>query len=158
MSEDNQAKFNGWAKVEIMGHQSHIGYVTTEAYGQAVMFRVEQPEIPEREETLAESGWCGNQRVPAGTVVKHAKIEAASVLVGSASIYRMIPCTEAVAIKAIIEGQRRPLMLVRLPELPLLAEPARKPDEVDEGIDEDDDPYEEDLDDDHDDEEERIFG
>ena len=33
MSEQQQAQFNGWAKVEVMGHQTHIGYVRTEAYG-----------------------------------------------------------------------------------------------------------------------------
>ena len=41
---ENQAEFKGWAKVEVMGHQSHIGYVTTEAYGQAVLFRIDRPE------------------------------------------------------------------------------------------------------------------
>ena len=27
-----------------MGHPNHIGYVTTEAYGQAVLFRIDRPE------------------------------------------------------------------------------------------------------------------
>lgn len=49
---ENQAEFKGWAKVEVMGHQSHIGYVTTEAYGQAVLFRIDRPELPECEQTL----------------------------------------------------------------------------------------------------------
>ena len=49
MSEENQASFSGWAKVEVMGHQSHIGFVRTEAYGQAVMFRIHTPELPVRE-------------------------------------------------------------------------------------------------------------
>lgn len=122
MDETNQAKFSGWARVEVMGHQSHIGFVTTEAYGQAVMFRVDSPQIPETEETLSETDWVGDTRVPAGTVVKRGGINASSVLVGSGSIYRIIPCTEAVALHAISSGARRPLSLVRLPELPLLVE------------------------------------
>lgn len=127
----NQAEFKGWARVEVMGHQSHIGYVTTEAYGQAVLFRIDRPEIPEVEEPLATSGWVGEQRCPAGTVVKRGKIEAATVLVGSGSIYRIIPCTEEVALKAIRDSERRPLMLVKLPELPQIAAPGA--DEEDEG-------------------------
>jgi hypothetical protein len=115
MSE-NQAEFNGWAKVEVMGHQSHVGYVTTEAYGQAVMFRIDRPAIAEREETLESSEWVDAVRCPKGTIVKRGPIEPLSVLVGSGSIYRIIPCTEAAAIKAIESGERRPLMLVRLPE------------------------------------------
>ena len=87
----NQAKFEGWARVEVMGHQSHTGFVTTEAYGQAVMFRIDTPEIP---------------------------------AVGSGSIYRIVPCTEDVAMRSILSGAKRPLSLVRLPDLPLLAEPA----------------------------------
>jgi hypothetical protein len=121
MSETNQAEFHGWAKVEVMGHQSHVGLVTTEAYGQAVLFRIDQPEVPEAEETLEVSDWVGEQRCPAGTVVKRPKIEAHTVLVGAQSIYRIIPCSEAAAMRAIRENQRRPLMLVRLPEGKALA-------------------------------------
>ena len=57
MSETNQTEFRGWARVEIMGHQTHIGFVTTETYGCAVMFRIDQPEISQREETLTASRW-----------------------------------------------------------------------------------------------------
>ncbi len=126
MSEENQAQFSGWAKVEVMGHQSHVGFVETQAFGQAVLFRIDRPEIPEREETLTRTEWVGDQRCPEGTVVKRGKIEAATVLVGSGSIYRIIPCTEAVALRAIVESETRPLLLVRLPDLPLLAEPGAR--------------------------------
>lgn len=40
MSEQTQAKFEGWAIVDVLGHQRYVGYVTTEAYGQAVLFRI----------------------------------------------------------------------------------------------------------------------
>ena len=32
---EEQAKFEGWAIVEVMGHQKYAGFVTTEAYGGA---------------------------------------------------------------------------------------------------------------------------
>ena len=114
MSE-TQNEFKGWAKVEVMGHQSHIGFVTTEAYGQAVMFRIDQPAIPETEKTLTGREYTSAGYLPAGSVVREPAIEGVSVLVGSGSIYRIIPCTEAVAIKAVRETQRKPLVVVSMP-------------------------------------------
>lgn len=127
MSEINQAEFKGWARVEVMGHQSHTGYVTTEAYGAAVLFRIDQPEIPEAEELLSEDQWIGNATLPAGTVVQRGRIEAVSVLVGAGSIYRIIPCTKEVAEKVIRENQRRPLIAVKLPGAKALTAVAPEP-------------------------------
>lgn len=33
MIEEKQASFEGWARVEVMGHQTHIGFVRTEGSG-----------------------------------------------------------------------------------------------------------------------------
>lgn len=122
MSELSQSEFKGWAKVEVMGHQTHIGFTTTEVYGAAVMFRVDQPEVPEAEEILEHSGYAeGHGYCPSGSVVKRAKIEAASVLVGAGSIYRITPCTEEAALAAIRATERRPLILVKLPEMAAIA-------------------------------------
>lgn len=131
-----QNSFSGWAKVEVMGHQSHVGLVTTEAYGQAVLFRIDSPEIPEREKTLEYSAYVGEKYCPKGTVVKFPKVESVSVLVGSASIYRITPCTEEVARIEAERSTQRPLLLVRLPED--IALPAPVPDEEDEDDLEDD--------------------
>lgn len=123
---ENQNQFSGYAKVEVMGHQSHVGMVTTEVYGQAVLFRIDSPEIPEREETLQYPERVGDCYCPKGTIVKRPKIESVSVLVGSASIYRLTPCTEEVAR---IEAERttnRPLLLVRLPEGVALPAPSNE--------------------------------
>lgn len=122
--ETDQAKFEGWAVVDVMGHQRHIGYVTTEAYGQAVLFRVDTPELPEREFVLRspeyasaagnESGmlrsWC-----PAGTKVKRGASPAYSHLIGAGSIYQITPCTEEAARLAIEKNSQRPLILVEMP-------------------------------------------
>lgn len=115
MSE-NQTEFKGWARVEVMGHQTHIGWVETQAFGGTVLFRVDQPEIAAGEETLERPEYVGNTYAPAGSVVMRAGLEPASVLVGAASIYRIIPCTEEAALKAIRSSQRAPLILVKLGE------------------------------------------
>lgn len=140
---ENQAEFKGFAKVEVMGHQHHTGWVTTEAYGQAVMFRIDRPEIPEHEETLTQYEWVGEMRCPPGTVVKRAKVEALTVLVGAGSIYRIIPCNEAVAMKSIESEERRPLSVVKLPENAQIAAAAAGSDPYDST---DNDPDEEDED------------
>jgi hypothetical protein len=118
----NQASFEGWARVEVMGHQTPIGYVTTQAFGQAVMFRVDQPAVDGTEETLARPEWVGEVYAQPGSIVKRADIPACTVLIGSGSIYRIIPCDEPAAMKAIRSSQFRPLMTVKLiesrPQLP----------------------------------------
>jgi hypothetical protein len=133
MSE-NQASFNDWAKVEVMGHQTHIGFVRTEVYGQAVMFRVDQPELPEREFTLTRPEFIEGQYRPPGTVVKRPAIPGRTVLVGSNSIYQIHPCTQEVAMKAIELERRSEFKLVSVPTLPAI-EPA-----YDAHPEEDDDP------------------
>ena len=115
---ENQSSFNGWARVEVMGHQTHIGHVTTEVFGQAVLFRIDQPRVPETEETLTRAEWIGEIYAQPGSVVKRPAIEAVTVLVGSSSIYRIIPCDEGVALRAIRESQRRPLIPVKLIDRP----------------------------------------
>src|ERR1017187_6247130 len=118
---EQQAEFSGWAKVEVMGHQSHTGYVKTEVYGATVLFRIDTPELPEREYVLTEpamaqpdpqscDNWC-----PVGTRVRRAARPGVTVLVGAGSIYRIIPCSESVAIKSIDSEMRASLMIVGLP-------------------------------------------
>ena len=37
-TEVKQGTFSGWAIVEMMGHRREAGFVTTQAFGQAVLF------------------------------------------------------------------------------------------------------------------------
>lgn len=117
MSETNgqQAQFNGWARVELMGHQSHIGYVRTEVYGTAVLFRIDTPELQEREYTLEEPAYVGSRWTPAGTKVKREGTPGISVLAGAMSIYRIVPCSEAAALRAIEQSVRSELKVIELP-------------------------------------------
>lgn len=119
MAEPKQAAFEGWAIVEIFGHQKAIGFVTTEAYGSACLFRVDTPELPEREYTLTRPGYTSSpddihmsEWTAAGAKVKRTRTEASSQLLGPGSIYRLIPCTEAVAREAIEELIPGPLILL----------------------------------------------
>lgn len=121
MGEPPQAQFNGWAKVEVMGHQSHIGYVKTEAYGQAVLFRIDTPGAPEREYVLEEPAYVNGLWTQPGVKVQRAERPGVSVLVGAGSIYRIIPCTEAAALKAIEASVRSELKLVEAPPVRALA-------------------------------------
>lgn len=127
MTEPKQAAFEGWAIVEIFGHQKAIGFVTTEAYGSAVLFRVDTPELPEREYTLprpqyTSDGDGSKEWTPAGAKVKRLAAQASSQLLGPGSIYRLIPCTEDAARIAIEELISPPLILL---ELPPKAEPPK---------------------------------
>ncbi len=114
MSEQ-QANFEGWARVEVMGHQTHIGFVRTEAYGGAVMFRVDAPELPEREYVLESPAYVAGSWTPAGARVLREAVKGHSVLVGAGSIYRIIPCEESAALKAIEREIRSELKLISLP-------------------------------------------
>lgn len=114
--DEQQSKFEGWAILELMGHRREIGYVTTEHYGAASLFRVDSPEFEEREFELTKPQYVDGRMVPAGSKVKRSGIPAKSCLVGPGSIYALNPCTEETARKAIEEGIHRPLILLSVPE------------------------------------------
>lgn len=135
---ENQTEFSGWARVEVMGHNTHIGFTTTQVFGQAVMFRVDQPGIPECEETLVRNEWVGDTYAHAGSVVKRGEIPPVTVFIGSGSIYRMIPCDEAAAMAAIRASVRPPVSIVKLAdrkELPAAMINGDEYEGVDEGVD-----------------------
>lgn len=116
-----QASFEGWAVVEMMGHRKEIGFVTTQAFGQAVLFRVDTPELPEREFVLekpeyADANGEGTRWCPIGTKVKRPATPARSCLVAPSSLYAINPCTEQAAMVLIERGTSRPLILLELPE------------------------------------------
>src|SRR5579871_3516273 len=104
-----------------MGHQTHIGYVRTEAYGAAVLFRVDTPELVEREWVLESPDWSSGRMIPAGTKVKRAARPGVSVLIGAGSIYRIVPCSEEAARRAIENAQRAELQVIELPADKVLA-------------------------------------
>lgn len=142
MDEQQQAQFNGWARVEVMGHQTHIGFVKTEAYGGSVLFRIDTPPLPEREYVLQEPAYVDEgdgcqswQRK--GATVRRLATEGVSVLVGAGSIYRIVPCTEQAALKAIEAGTRSVLKLVSAPPDRALPEATSGDEAIDDDGDDD---------------------
>ena len=114
--DQQQAKFDGWAIVDVLGHQRYVGYVTTEAYGQAVLFRIDVPELAERERVTKQPGYISERGYcPAGTTVKEGAVAGYTKLIGAGSIYAITPCTKEAALQAVEEAQPRPLMSVALP-------------------------------------------
>jgi hypothetical protein len=113
-----QSKFEGWAVVEMMGHQREIGFVTTEYFGTAAMFRVDTPEVPERDFELKRPEYVNDatscRYVPAGSTVRRPALPAKTRLVSPGSLYAITPCTEETAMKAIEEMVPRSLILLKI--------------------------------------------
>ena len=119
MSTEQQANgngnFEGWAILEIFGHQRYAGYVTTQAFGTASMFRLDVPALEARERTTKRPGYVEGAYTPAGSLVKEGPVQGYTKLFGVAAIYAMTPCSKEAALKAIEEIQPRPLMEVQIP-------------------------------------------
>jgi hypothetical protein len=142
MTEQQQAQFEGWAIVDVLGHQRYVGYVTTQAFGAAVLFRVDVPALDARERETKAPGYVSGDYLPAGTVVQEGPVDGYTKLIGAGSIYTMTPCTKEAALAAVEATQHRPLINVRLPPGRALA-PAAPDDDTDvnivDDIDDDDD-------------------
>ncbi len=115
MSEQSQSSFSGWAVVEVFGHQRYAGYVTTEAFGQAVLFRVDVPPLAERERVTRhyERGDAG-ESIPPGSTVKESGVQGYTKYLGPSSIFAMTPCTQEAAEKAVEAMQSRAVSIVTL--------------------------------------------
>jgi YHS domain-containing protein len=122
--EESQATFKGWALVEVYGHSRAAGYVTTEYFGNACMFRVDTPSLPEREWVLAEPEYTDHGWTQAGATVKRDESPARSTLLGPGAIFRMTPCDEAAARRAIDEIYKRPVIVLKMPDRPAIAQKA----------------------------------
>lgn len=116
MEENQQAKFSGWALLELFGHQKEIGHVTTVYFGDKAMFQVDIPALPEREYVLKTSGWSDAGRMEAGSVVKKEAVAARTRFISPGALYAMNPCTEEAAIEAMESATPRPVVLVKAPD------------------------------------------
>jgi hypothetical protein len=124
MEAQAQNHLETWAVVELMGHQKEVGFVTTQYYGSACMFKIDVPELPEREIAIVRPRWVGDTHVPAGTVVKEEARAGRSRLVGVSSVYALNPCDRATAIAMLEQNVDRDIKIVALAgarQLPLTA-------------------------------------
>jgi len=128
-AEPSQANFEGWAIVEMMGHQREIGFVTTQAFGQAVMFRIDTPELPEREYVLERPEYASGRLVPVGSKVQRAGVAPRSRLVSPGALYAINPCTEETARNFLDRAADRPLIVVEFPKGHALSEAPHPDDE-----------------------------
>lgn len=135
-----QAKFEGWAVIELFGHQREAGFVTTQYYGNAAMFQLDVPELKEREYVLERPEWGPDAMIPAGSTVKKEAVPGRTRLINPSAVYALNPCTEEAVRKALDSGAKREIKLVKLAEGKQLT-PAPEPDE--DNVDADGgDPYE----------------
>lgn len=109
------SNFEGWAILEIFGHQRYAGFVSTQVFGTAVMFRIDVPELEARERVTNRPTYTGSGYAPAGSVIKEGPVQGYTKLFGVGAIYAMTPCSKEAALKAVEEIQPRPLMEVQLP-------------------------------------------
>ena len=146
MSEKN-ATFEGWAIVEVFGHQKYAGFVTSEAFGQAVLFRVDVPPLAERERVTKHYGYDDEGKsVPPGSTVKESAVQGYTKYFGPGAIYAMTPCTQEAAEKAVESIQPRKVSLVSLaPDAAVAALPERFTDSTDEDDEDDFDDSADDL-------------
>lgn len=132
-----QSKFEGWAVVEVFGHQRYAGYVTTEAFGQAVLFRVDVPPLEERDRVTKHWEYADSKNVPPGSTVREDAVQGYTKFFGPGAIYAMTPCTQDAAKKAVEAMQSRTVSVVTL------AEARGLPPGADDRFDDDDDDVEE---------------
>ena len=142
MSEQQQAQFDGWAIVEIFGHQRYAGYVTTQAFGQAVLFRVDVPPLAERERTSRHYEYIDGKSIPPGSTVKETAVPGYTKLFGAGAIYGLTPCTKEAAEHALDEMATRKLMLISLAPERALDAVATVDDSFNDDDEDDDDEYE----------------
>ena len=121
--ETQSSNFEGWAVVELFGHQREVGFVRTQVFGAAVLFRIDTPELKEREYVLERPAYANTDRpnptwCPAGSKVKRQAVPARTKLVGPSAIYAMTPCTEQTAMMAIERSIEPPLILLELAQAP----------------------------------------
>jgi hypothetical protein len=118
---EQQSQFEGWAILEIFGHQKYAGFVKTEYYGTACMFRCDVPPLEERQQVTLGGCYVASDAdsrswVPPGSTVQKCATQGYSKLFGVGAIYSMTPCDQDAALKAVEELQPRSLMLVSLPK------------------------------------------
>lgn len=118
-NEKNEA-FEGWAIVELFGHQKEIGYVSTRYFGTACMFQVDVPELPEREAVLLKPQYHsvdgGMEYLPVGTKIKKSLSPGRSRFIGPGAIYALNPCSEEIAREAIESMNPREIIVLEKPK------------------------------------------
>lgn len=111
-----QSKFEGWAIVNVLGHQQFAGYVTTEHFGQTVLFRVVSPDRESRTRVSKEGEYMrsfrGYSYAQEGWQISEGPMPATERYIGAGSIYTLEPSTREKVVAALDEASPRPVVEV----------------------------------------------
>lgn len=141
---DQTAHFEGWALIELFGHQREAGFVTTQYFGDKAMFQVDVPEIPAQQETIKTPRWADRDAdglLSAGTVIENQAVPGRTRIVSPGAIYAINPATEDAVRAAISASERRTIKVLSLPDKPQLTDgeteqlPVSVPDDDDQEYD-----------------------
>lgn len=127
--EQSGAKFEGWAVVELFGHQREVGFVTTQYFGDKAMFQLDVPELPERELEIKRPQYLGSTFAPAGTKVSKAAIPGRSRLISPGAVYALNPCSQDFAMQALDEMTAREIKIIELAKSHQITEGEKLPGE-----------------------------
>jgi hypothetical protein len=116
--EQTQAKFEGWAVVELFGHAKEAGYVTTQYFGDKAMFQIDVPAFADREYTLERPEWSEvdgrDQLIPKGSKVMRKGSPARSRIVSPGAVYAMNPSSEDLIRKLLDRDVPRKLIVLEI--------------------------------------------
>lgn len=101
LEDKQQASHSGWAIMELNGHNREAGFVSTEYFGGPALFRIDVPELPEREITLTSPEWIEGNLLGVGSVIKKQAVEGRTLHVGITSVYRANWCSETIVRQAL---------------------------------------------------------
>lgn len=119
---DNKGShFEGWALIELFGHQREAGFVTTQYYGDKAMFQIDIPEIEAQQETIERPRWDDSRLLAAGTVIERASIPGRTRIVNPGAVYALNPATEQAVRVAISRNESRAVRVISIPTAPQLA-------------------------------------
>lgn len=130
-----QNQFQGWAVVELFGHQKIAGMCRMESFGMGAMLRVDVPSLDEREIVIDSPRYEGGVWCEVGTKIKRCAAAGYTRILGIGAIYAINPCSEETAMRAVESLLKPEIKVVDLVER---ARPAIAPADED---DEDDVPY-----------------
>jgi len=108
------SKFEGWAVIEMFGHSREAGYVSTEYFGTGALFRVDVPELPEREVVLVRPEWINNQLAGKGSKILRSSVQGRTRFIGPGAVYAMNPCSQEAVTKVLEAMSSRDVKIVEL--------------------------------------------
>lgn len=121
MDQSTTAKFEGWAVLELFGHNREAGYVTTQYFGDKAMFQLDVPELPERDYELKRPTYIGTTFAPAGTKVQKAAKEGRTRIISPGAVYAINPCSKELCLATLEELAPRDIKIVELAGSPRLS-------------------------------------